>query len=57
MVHELNKVKSLYFFLCFIDISNCSVWHVKGKLNGRSRLLSIKEYKVERNIHHGSQIV
>lgn len=56
MVHEFNKVKSLYFF-SFIDISNCSVWHVKGKLNGRSRLLSIKEYKVECNIHHGSQIV
>lgn len=48
---------NLYIFFCFIDISNCSVWHVKGKLNGRSRLLSIKEYKVECNIHHGSQIV
>lgn len=54
MVHEFNKVKSLYFFLFYRYIK---VWHVKGKLNGRSRLLSIKEYKVECNIHHGSQIV
>lgn len=45
-----------------IDISNCWVKHVKGKLNVDhvafvDHMTVIIDYKVECNIHRGSQVV